>query len=71
MIRFEIQSNDDGKCIFETSGSLIDIETEAAYMIALIYKSVYRSDPAVASKFRELLLHAINGAFDGIERGDV
>lgn len=71
MLRFETLGNDDGNCIFEMKGTGKIIGTEAAYMMTLIYREIYRVDPAAAKKFRRITLYAINGAFDAIERGDL
>lgn len=70
MLRFETLDN-EGKCIFEMKGSAKEIGTEAAYMMSLIYRGMYRSDPKVAKTFREITLDAINRAYDCIERGDI
>lgn len=70
MLRFQTLDNEGG-CIFEVNGSSKEVGTEAAYMMSLIYRCMYRSDPAVAQTFREITLDAINRAYDAIERGDI
>ena len=71
MLRFEILDNNIGKCKLEMNGKTTEIATDAAYMMALIYRDIYRADPAVARIFREIVLDSINTAYDVIERGDL
>lgn len=47
MLKFETLDK-EGRCIFEMNGFVKEIGTEAAYMMSLIYKNMYRSDPAAA-----------------------
>lgn len=69
MIKYETQ-NAAGKCRLEVKGSSTDIGCDAAYMIALIYKDMFKSDPVSAAIFRDAIMYAINGAMDAIERGE-
>lgn len=71
MLRFETLEKDSGECIFEMKGFANEIGPEAAYMMVLIYRCIYKSDPMEARIFRKTVLYAINGAFDAIERGDL
>ena len=70
MLKFETLDK-EGRCIFEMNGNVNEIGTEAAYMMSLIYRDMYRADPAAAKTFREIILDTINRAYDVIERGDL
>lgn len=70
MLRFETL-DEKGGCVFEMKGKGKIIGIEAAYMMTLIYKGIYKEDPAAAREFRRTVLYAINGAYDAVERGDI
>lgn len=68
MIQYE--TRDPGKCYLEVSGTYIEIECDAAYMITLIYNDMFKKDPVTAASFRRRIMYAINRAMDAIERGE-
>lgn len=68
MIKYEITER--GKCKLEVGGYTTEIGCDAAYMIALIYKDIFITDPAVAARFRRLIMEALNDTMDAIERGE-
>ena len=68
MIKFE--TTQPGKCYLEVQGSSTDIGCDAAYMITLIYKDLFKEDPACAARFRARTMYVINVAMDAIERGE-
>lgn len=68
MIKYE--TTQAGKCCLVVRGSSDVIVCDAAYMIALIYKDLFKADPAAAARFRGATMYAINGAMDAIERGE-
>lgn len=68
MIKYETKQ--PGKCYLEVAGSSDDIGCDAAYMIALIYNSLFTQSPAVAASFRRHTMYTINDVMDAIERGE-
>ena len=58
------------KCFLQVRGSSKEIGCDAAYMITLIYKNLFNTNPAAAATFREATMYAINEAMDAIERGE-
>lgn len=68
MIKYETKGN--GNCYLEVRGPSTKIGCDAAYMITLIYKDLFKASPACAAVFRESTMYAINSAMDAIERGE-
>ena len=69
MIKYE--NNEAGKRYLEVRGSSTDIGCDIAYMIALIYKDLFKRNPAVAASFRRWTMYVINAVMDAIERGEL
>ena len=68
MIKYETMQG--SKCFPQTRGSSSEIGCDAAYMIALIYKDLFNTNPADAATFRRATMYAINHTMDAIERGE-
>lgn len=68
MIKYE--TNGAGKAYLEIQGSTTDIGCDAAYMLAIIYKDLFKKSPDRASLFRHFTMYAIENTMDAIERGE-
>lgn len=68
MIKYE--TTQPGKCYLEVHGSSTEIGCDAAYMITLIYKNLFNTDPVAAATFRGAIMYAINEVMNAIERGE-